>query len=349
MKSRTISIVRVCFFTQKAETLFARLRTSNSEILWQPLEDKTDLSEWTEKSFEKSIPLLFICAAGIATRTIAPFVKDKFTDSPVLVMDEEGKFIIPILSGHLGNANEIAFVISSSIGAQPVITTGTDVNKKFSIDNFARINGFRITNRQGIKKVSAKVLADEKIKVFIEDTIQIDNRNIPSEIILVEKAEEDAHVAITMQEVSETRKSKYLINLVPKKYCLGMGCKKGKSFEDLENFAQRILSDHLHVKLQDGVCSLSSINLKEEETGLLELSHYLHVPLVTFTAEELMSAEGDFSESKFVKEITGVPNVCERAAVLASGKKGLLVVKKIAENGMTISIAERKPVIRRWK
>ena len=87
-------------------------------------------------------------------------MKDKISDSPVLVMEEEGKFIIPILSGHLGNANQIARMISKTTGAQAVITTATDVNEKFSIDNFAKANGFRIVNRHGIKKVSDTVYAE---------------------------------------------------------------------------------------------------------------------------------------------------------------------------------------------
>lgn len=349
MKSRTISLVRVCFFTEKAENLFEKLKASNREILWQKLEDKSVLCEWTKESFEKSIPLLFICAAGIATRTIAPFVKDKFTDSPVLVMDEEGRFIIPILSGHLGNANEIAFNISRSINAQPVITTGTDVNGKFSIDNFAKINGLKIVNHEGIKKNSARILAGEKIKVFIEDTIKISALNMPSEIVLVKNAGEEAHVAVTLQELSDDEKNRYLINLVPKKYCLGIGCKKGKTFNELKSFAETIFSSHFHAELRNEVVSISSINLKEEETGILEFSHWLHVPFITYTAEELIKAQGDFSESDFVKEITGVPNVCERSAVLAAGKDGHLVLSKTAENGMTISVAEKKPIIEKWK
>lgn len=348
MKSKTISLVRVCFFTEKAENLFEKLKASNREILWQKLEDKSVLSEWTKASFEKSIPLLFICAAGIATRTIAPFVKDKFTDSPVLIMDEEGRFIIPILSGHLGNANEIAFEISRSINAQPVITTGTDVNGKFGIDNFAKINGLKIVNHEGIKKISARILAGKKIKVFIEDTIKINALNMPSEIVLVKNAGEKAHVAVTLRELSTDEKNRYLINLVPKKYCLGIGCKKGKTFNDLKNFTETTFSGHFHTELRNEVLSISSINLKEEETGLLELSHWLHVPFITYTAEELIKAQGDFSESDFVKEITGVPNVCERAAVLAAGKDGHIVLSKTAENGMTISVAEKKPLIEKW-
>ncbi len=352
MKSRTISIIKTCFFTKKAEAVFHRLAETLPDIVFMPYEDKENLSLWTEDAFEKSLPILFICAAGIATRTIAPFVKDKFTDSPVLVMDEAARFIIPVLSGHLGGANRIAYRISEAVKAEPIITTGTDVNRKFSIDVFAKTNGFRILRRDGIKKVAAKLLGGEKISVYVEDTIRIEDNAVPEEIILVGEAGK-AEVAVTgnvlsEKEIGPENGNSFLMNLVPKKYCLGMGCKKGKNFDKLKAFAAETLEQKLNADLADHVFSLASIDLKEKEPGLMELSHFLHVPFMTFSADELNGAEGEFSESAFVKETTGVSNVCERAALLSAGAGGKIIVKKIAEDGMTISVAEKIPVIHSW-
>ena len=215
MKRKTVSIIKACCFTEKAKDLLEKLRSSLPEIIWLPLENKEELNQWTKDAFEKSVPLLFISAAGIAARIISPFVKDKISDSPVLVMEEEGKFIIPILSGHLGNANQIARMISKTTGAQAVITTATDVNEKFSIDNFAKANGFRIVNRHGIKKVSAKILNGEKINVYIDEEIAVKDSNIPKEIVLVKEITL-SDVAITTEEIPETHIEKTL-NLVVKK------------------------------------------------------------------------------------------------------------------------------------
>ncbi|MCQ2240061.1 cobalt-precorrin 5A hydrolase [Treponema sp.] len=347
MKRKTVSIIKVCCFTEKAKDLYEKLSSSLPEIIWIPLENKEDLNRWTKDAFEKSIPLLFISAAGIATRTISPFVKDKLTDCPVLVMDEEGKFIIPILSGHLGNANQIAQMISKKTGTQAVITTATDVNEKFSVDNFAKANGFRIVNRDGIKNVSSRVLSGEKICVYIDKEITIKDNNIPKEIILTKNIS-SANVAITTEAIPEIHLKKTL-NLVAKKYCLGMGCKKGKSFEELKIFAEEIIKERLNSKLKDNVYSLSSIDLKEKEIGLAEFSHYLHIPFETFSTEELLSAEGSFSESNFVKETTGVSNVCERAAALSAGKNYRLLIQKTSANGITLSVAEKIPKITTWK
>ncbi|MCI5829116.1 MAG: cobalamin biosynthesis protein [Treponema sp.] len=340
MKVKNILLIRVVFFTEKAVALFNKLKSSLPEIEFISLNDKANLLPWTKESFEKSIPLIFISAAGIAVRTIAPFIKDKVTDSPVLVMDENGKFIIPVLSGHLGNANKIAELISKSTGVQCVITTATDINQKFSIDTFAKENNLKILNRDGIKKVSAKVLAGKQIKIYIDDSIKIGSDKFTEEIILTDKIE-NADVGITANEVN-ARYSNLLLNLVPKKYCIGMGCKKGKSFEELKTFAEKVFASELKLELRNNICSISTIDLKEKETGLLEFAHYLHIPEIFYTAEELNNAKGCFSESEFVKETTGVSNICERAAVLSAGDDSKLIIKKVSEKGMTISVAEKQ-------
>jgi cobalamin biosynthesis protein CbiG len=106
------------------------------------------IREVCRTAFEKAVPLIFIGAAGIAVRSVAPFVKDKLSDPPVIVIDELGRFVIPILSGHMGGANELAAELSecmaASYSAVPVITTATDINGTFSVDLFAKENGLTV-------------------------------------------------------------------------------------------------------------------------------------------------------------------------------------------------------------
>ena len=96
------------------------------------------LSDWTRQQFAEKNAIVVIGACGIAVRMIAPFVSDKLSDSPVVVADEAGTFVIPLLSGHMGGANELAEQIAGQIGGIPVITTATDVNHTFSVDLFAK-------------------------------------------------------------------------------------------------------------------------------------------------------------------------------------------------------------------
>ncbi len=347
MKSRTVSIIKVCFFTPNAETVYKKLQSAMPEIFWvSAYGEKTDL--WLKDAFEKSIPVLFICASGIAVRMIAPFVKDKFTDSPVIAMDEKESFVIPLLSGHLGNANEIARFIARKINAQPVITTATDLCEKFSIDNFAKANGFKIVNREKIKEVAKAVLAEKPVKIWIDSNIAVVPAGQPQAVIIEKNGSAaKADVVIGNEKTAENFAAPNALCLVPKKLCVGIGCKKGKTFEEIYSALNAVLAANKFG--HDDIFSISSIDLKMHEPGLMELGHFLHVPFVTYSAEELQAAEGDFSASDFVKDVTGVSNVCERAALLCAGNLGRIVVKKHIFKGITVAVAERQPCINTWE
>ena len=165
-------ILRVCTFTAQGEALARKTFEEWTEMIPQYRSADVSLEQWTGACFEKHLPILFIGACGIAVRAIAPFVRDKLSDSAVLVMDEQGRFIIPILSGHVGGANALAKKLADKTGAVLVLTTATDVEGTFSVDVFAMENGLQIKNRDGIRKVSAKLLRGEKVTITWEDGIQ---------------------------------------------------------------------------------------------------------------------------------------------------------------------------------
>ena len=127
------------------------------------------LTEWTGEQMKKRRSLLFIGACGIAVRAIAPFLTDKLNDVPVLVMDEQGRFVIPVLAGHVGGANELAVSLAERMGSTPVITTATDLNHCFAVDLFARRNALHIVNKDGIAKVSSHILAGEEVTMAVEE------------------------------------------------------------------------------------------------------------------------------------------------------------------------------------
>ena len=129
---------------------------------------RNSLSAWAGEQMAARHALIFIGACGIAVRAIAPWIMDKLHDSPVLVADEMGKYVIPLLSGHVGGANELAVRLAGALGAIPVITTATDLHDSFAVDIFAKRNDLRICNREGIAKVSAKVLAGEEITMSVQ-------------------------------------------------------------------------------------------------------------------------------------------------------------------------------------
>lgn len=286
--------------------------------------------------------LVFIGAAGIAVRTVAPFVKDKFTDSAVIVLDETGEFVIPLLSGHVGGAVELASRLADYTGGTAVITTATDVQKKFAVDVFAKENGLILTSREHAKKISAGILEKEKTGIFSEFPVSGD---IPQELTLCKNEEEletcrGKIVICTRMPEKEIPGALYLL---PRSLYVGMGCRKGSAGNILSRELSNILRQHGFLPQQ--ICAIGSIDLKKEEPGLLELAESLGVGFCTFSAEELKKISTVSASSEFVRRITGVDNVCERAAKKMC-PNGQLVQEKICLDQCTIAIVCRECVIK---
>ena len=126
------------------------------------------LKEWTGEHWKVSDVLIYVGAAGIAVRAIASFVVSKKEDPAVLVIDELGKYCIPILSGHIGGANELAEKLSQMLSMEAVITTATDLNQKWAVDIFAKKNRLYIEDMKLAKLVSADILAGRQVLAEIE-------------------------------------------------------------------------------------------------------------------------------------------------------------------------------------
>lgn len=308
------------------------MRTVHSVI---PVEDA--IETWAKDRMEEKYPLLFIGACGIAVRAVAPNLTDKLHDSPVIVMDEQGSYCIPILSGHIGGANEIAIQIANALGAIPVITTATDLHHKFAADVFAKRNGLTIVNKDGIAKVSSKVLDDKEITISAESGRLSRYGRLPDGIRLIEYPPK-RHADIVISTEEKDFHTELLLR--PKEYAIGMGCKKEKEAEMIEDFIARSM-ENAGIAIEQ-VLALASIDLKKEEKGFLFWSRKHRVPFITYTAEQLNETAGEFHTSAFVKEKTGVDNVCERAALKACKDMGRIIYEKHAENGMTIAIAKRE-------
>ena len=121
-------------------------KTGNAGLALQTISET--LAEWTGQQFAACDGLIFIGAAGIAVRLIAPYLKDKLTDPAVVVVDEAGKFAISLLSGHVGGANRLAEQTAALLNAVPVVTTASDVRGRTAIDVWAADHGLVITDRK---------------------------------------------------------------------------------------------------------------------------------------------------------------------------------------------------------
>ena len=133
--------------------------------------------------------------------------------------------------------------------------------------------------------------------------------------------------------------------LVPKTWCLGMGCRRGKTAAELMAFLEARVAPR--DVLRDRVFAIASIDRKADEQGLIDLAALLGVPFLTFSAETLKEMQGDFAGSAFVSRTVGVDNVCERAAA-AAADGGELIIRKTAGDGITAAVARRTVRSLRW-
>lgn len=330
-------LIRISYFTDEGRKVYSKLEQALGNATFEVKDDNTSLKAFAKECFEGHIPLIFIGAVGIAVRTIAPFIDNKLSDIPVIVIDEKGLNVIPVLSGHYGMGNDLARDFAKVLNANPVITTATDVEGVYAIDSFAARNGFRILDKSKIKDVSMKLLEGQIVyyKNEIEDLKFQDKE--PKNI------NQASGEKIDFVFTNDKKKDDETLILTPKTLVIGMGCKRGKSFEELLDF---ILEDYTLEELKDNLYGICSIDKKANEIGLLKLAAYLHCKFITFMAEELESVSGDFSESEFVKENVGVGNVSERAAVCAGAK---LIAKKQARDGMTKAYGTRDLRSIKWQ
>ena len=302
---------------------------------------KGALSTWTEEHFSTNDALIFIGAIGIALRAIAPYIKTKTKDPAVVVVDELGQFSIPILSGHIGGANELALQIAEDLVSIPVITTATDINKVFAVDTWAKSQGLNILNPECIKLVSSKLLKGESVHVKSDYPIQ---GNLPKNVYLNDLEDSNAgyDVIITHKDLENECKNDALL-LVPQIITVGIGCRKDISFEAIESSILNILeSENYHIL---AINALASIDKKANEKGILEFAKKYDLPFNTYSAEELNSLEGDFTKSEFVKSVVEVDNVCERSAIMESNGKLIRRKDTCDGAGVTVALAINDPNI----
>lgn len=269
-------------------------------------------SNEVKDAFSDSQCIIFVGAAGIAVRLSAPYLKDKLTDPAIIVVDEGMNFVIPLASGHVGGANSLSKLIADKLNATPVITTATDVEGVFSIDEFAAANGLFINKRDGIKKVAKKLLNGEAVSIAFSDDV----------------------IVSTVAENSDEN----LLSLLMRPYVVGMGCKRGKAKEEVEQYFLDTIK-HLNIDIKN-IIAIASIDIKKDEEAFIYLSEKYKIPFVTYTADELNNVEGEFESSEFVAKTVGVSDVSQRAAKKCGGA-GTFVLKKDKRNGMTISVFEK--------
>lgn len=306
--------------------------------------------------FEQVDAIVFVTASGIAVRSVAEHLTHKSKDPAIVCMDECGKHVISLVSGHAGGANALTQMLADVMWATPVITTATDVEGRFSVDDYAREHNLVVTDWAKAKAISAEVLVTGAKPVWVDeaagsqeeeknaceirmeqkstgiDVGKIENDGCKNEVdgcengidgcgnrINVQRLQIGSHqVIITPKDVPVDAQT---LQLIPRCIVAGVGCKKGTPVDKIEHAVQDAFAK-TGLRME-ALCAVVSIDLKKKEAGLLEFCETRNVPFKTYAAEELQAVPGTYSASEFVSGVTGVDNVCERSAVKYASEHGM--------------------------
>ncbi len=360
-KNIRIAIIAV---TEKGKNTAEKiaLELENVDVFFQ----KREIKELTGELFNKYECIIFVSACGIAVRCISPFLKSKFEDPAVLVVDDNGNNVISLLSGHIGGANEITLKIADILNANPVITTSTDANKKGALDVIvSKIGGYVENLRESAKLVNSYLVDDKRVGIYFDSDYESekDSLNLSGFELIDEKTEIDAIakldalVSVTdklrcwvdeiVDKIDENvdRLDKHnlekanlsYIKLVPRRIALGMGCRKNTETEKMiEEFSMFSALNNIHPA---AIVKTGSLIIKKDEKCMIDLSKALCVEFNLFDVDEICTCDYMFDKSEFVKKNTGVYSVAQPSAYLLSGN---VISDKYKNNGTTFAFGRMK-------
>jgi len=271
--------------------------------------------------------LICIMATGIVVRTVAPLLEDKQKDPAVVVCDEKGQFAISLLSGHLGGGNALAEQVAGVLDGQAVITTASDVLGRTALDLWVRDLGLAVAGKKDLTRAMGKLVNQGSVSLFSDYPLS----ELPADIQLHEEATTADLIITSRTDVQTTGAVLY-----PKALTAGIGCNRNTPEAEIEQALQEACVEY-NLALQS-VRSLASIDLKNDEPGLLDFARNKGYAIDFYNRDQLNGVDG-VSTSATVLKTTGAKGVAEPAAVLAAGG-GRLLVKKMKWPNVTVAIAE---------
>ena len=367
-KNIRIAIIAV---TEKGKNTAEKIASEleNVDVFFQ----KRGIKELTGELFNKYECIIFVSACGIAVRCISPFLKSKFEDPAVLVVDDNGNNVISLLSGHIGGANEITLKIADVLEANPVITTSTDTNKKGALDVIvSKIGGYVENLRESAKLVNSYLVDDKRVGIYFDSDYESekDSLNLSGFELIDEKTEIDAIVKLDalvsvtdklrcwvdevidkmyeyVDKIDENidkldkhnleKANLSYIKLVPRRIALGMGCRKNTETEKMiEEFSIFSALNNIHPA---AIVKTGSLIIKKDEKCMIDLSKALCAEFNLFDVDEICTCDYMFDKSEFVKKNTGVYSVAQPSAYLLSGN---VISDKYKNNGTTFAFGRMK-------
>lgn len=282
------------------------------------------------KVFDCYDGLYFIMASGIVVRTIAPLLKGKDIDPAIITSDEDGKFIVSLLSGHLGGANKLASLIAETIDGIPIISTASDVSGSIAVDIIAMKLKAHLKDLESAKDVTALIVNGEKVELRLPKNMLVDQYSFPSS----ENKEKDTTGIV----VISNRQNIMMTQIIPKNIILGIGCRKNVAAKTILDAIELTMKEHnIHM---DSIKHIATVDVKSDEIGLLEICNKLDKKLIVIGREQIKPIQDNYEGSDFVEKTIGVRCVSAPVAYLSSNKNGKFITEKKKYNGVTVSIYE---------
>jgi cobalt-precorrin 5A hydrolase len=283
-----------------------------------------------DETFDKADCIIGIMASGIMIRAISSHVQSKLSDPAVLLIDDNANFVISLLSGHMGGANDLTKYVASLLDATPVITTSTDVNDKIGIDSIAKRYYFDLENSKNIKFINKALVNNRLVNLILPSSFDylIDDDLKKSYNIILDDNAENITAEIDGHEVI----------LKSKKLVMGIGARRDISTEKVYTAiteACKILNIP-----PSRIDFFATADVKSNEKGILNNVARFNKELVIVNMDEIKNYDNnECSHSDFVMKQFGVKGVCEPASLIANDDNAHLIFRKTAYNGVTIAVS----------
>lgn len=285
------------------------------------MENFTDKLESKFSSYDAHI---FIMATGIVVRKIASLIKRKDTDPAVLVIDEKERFVISLLSGHLGGANELTEELAEKFSLLPVVTTSSDITGKIAIDTLSQKMQCQMENLEKAKNITSLIVDNKNVDILLPKNVTVGKNCGTSSGVVIASNKENIEV----------------MRIYPENLIIGVGCRRGTVKENILIAIEKVMKKH-NLSYRS-IKKIATVDVKADEKGLIEAAKALNKELIIVDRKEIAPIENMFKGSEFVKKQIGVTCVSEPCAYIASNKNGIFLEKKFIDNGITISIYEEK-------
>ncbi len=339
--------IAVFCLTPGGVRLVQRLRTHlpltcfTSEKLLEPgfIPFNGSFGDTLREAFKHYSALVVVAALGITVRMIAPLINDKMHDPAVVVIDEGGRHVISLLSGHVGGANALTHYLAELLGADPVITTATDINGVAALDTLAtQLNADMQDFRHVVKVVNQMLVSGQKVGLWWDELLlsereHFDTRGFVPIEHLEALPELDVLVCVTLRD-SLPELPLPVYKLVPKRVVAGIGCRRDTPLQTLVELLQQQMAENHFDPM--ALRAIGSVVIKKDELALNQLAQRWRVPFKLFSVNELSRHEQRFPASDFVRRTVGVGSVSQPVAWLMS--EGKLVGRTLRQQGVTITL-----------